>query len=319
MEGLDGDAAQTTNDSYAAEPAMLGDDEDLSDTQALHVEPPRQSATKHAGVSKRAILFAVCAVLIAILGIFVAAEAEHNRAEEERRAAEELALNTPRSVEVRLGIPTSEATHTMPVAVHVVGTTKKDAQIDEVKVVSLDEPSLLLAPGLYSVNLAGNTLSNDGFYYKGSIDTFEIEVATDGVYWRESPDDQSPQDEAEEKDEAAQTTRTQAKPVFAFAMVAPERVTDEDIQAAQSCLEAVSADYSSYAEAAYARKTEALDRIRAEGEARDAEQTNQAEGIIWYVDQQLSARALAKEEEAKKRNDDSSTTHTEEQTKEEGQ
>lgn len=277
----------------------------LSDTQSLRVRKQRAHGRPRSRIAKRVILIAICAVIVVALAVVACLEADRISHERERLAEQERALNTPQPVEVTLGIPPSDATNDMPVAIRVTGTAQNGSKIDEAQVVSLDKPILELLPGTYTACLEGDCLSSDGFLYRGSSDTFEFSVTTDNVPFGDDQPNQeeAAKDDAEASPEDEPSQETKTVPVFAFLVVPPQQVVDEDLESVRSWLEAAGSDPTPYVDAASARRTEAIERIRTEGEAKDAEQMSQVEGIVGYVNEQLYARELAKAEEAKKKED----------------
>lgn len=301
---------------------MLLEAESLSDTQSLKVDAPQDAVpqdaaprrTRHMRRPGREAIVLACVLLLILCGIAAAAEFNRVQDEQERLEAAEAALTTPQSVEVVLGITQTEATSAMPVAIRVAGTTQKGSPVDETQVVTCAEPWLSLAPGSYAVSLVGNAISSDGLLYRGSIDRFEITVSP-GVGWQNGAKPQIASEEGAGSEDDAR--RDPVRPVFAFVAEAPESVTDADVEAVRSSLDAAGIESGPYADAAYARRTEAQDRIRAEGEARDAEQLQIAQEIYWLADQKLADLARAKEEGQKKSNAGDGTAQDTNKTNEE--
>lgn len=274
---------------------------DGSDAQPLKKSVEEEMQAKPRGFPANMRLFAarcrkvfivallVCVVALVAIGARAMHDAEVARLERERLEAEELARNTPHAVRVGLVIPGYNEETDSPVPIRVVGTTETNKNVDEVSCMRTGQAELNLLPGSYTVSLAGNPVTADGRLLRGSIDSFTV-VVSDGLA----------DDGEQEKSN---------NPVFAFEGVAPENVSDSDIDAVRQWMEGAGVEgFQAYVDALLNLRQQELDRIAAELEEREAAEMSEVTDVVRRVDQQLQQLQKKKSAESKASSSSSSSS-----------
>lgn len=240
--------------------------------------PARPLVAKH---TKAWVVVVVVSVLILVIaGAWVVHNVEVTRLERERLEAEERARNTPHAVQVGLALPHYNEESDSTVPIRVVGTTVTNKQVDEINLLRPSTANLNLLPGSYTVSLAGNPVTADGRLLRGSTDSFEV-VISDGL--------------SDEEEQAKSSN-----PVFAFEEVAPESVSDSDIDAVRQWMEGAGVEnFQAYVDALMNLREQELGRISAEQEEREAEEMSAVAAVVRKVEQQLQELQKKKSAESK--------------------
>ncbi len=238
------------------------------------------------GLDKRIklVVLAVLAGFVLVFGIVQVTSCERSRAERESAAEEQRRLGSPVDQEVTVVVANYDAEHGSPIPLHVVGDAKNGTHVDETKTVDVRDPKLALLPGTYVVTAGGSIATDQGAFYHGSVDSYTVEVRDKGLSAGKDG-----REGAKEKEEAPVT-----KPVFAYEMVAPEHVTDADLESTRAWMVATQVDNPQrYLDAVSSRRAEAQQRIAAEDAARDEEERARTEETAREVEEALQSNAQA--------------------------
>ena len=246
------------------------------------LDEPKQSLLDRMGRSKRAktIVVGLLAVLVVGFGIFQTSTCVSAHMERERAAAEQRRLGSTIDQEVTVVAANYDPEQGAPIPLHVTGDAKNGTHVDETMTVDVRDPKLALMPGTYVITAGGSLATDQGAFYHGSIDSYTVEVRG-----RESAAGDGTATDGEEAPPAS-------KPVFAYELVAPEHVTDADLEAVRTWMAATNVkDSQRYVDAVTARRAEAQQRIAEESAARDEEERLRTEETAREVEEALQSNA----------------------------
>ena len=227
------------------------------------------------------IVIIVAAGLLAVLiiaGVVVTMQnMERTRLQAESEAAYAQALNTPRLVAVELKIDNYSEEHVTPIPLRVTGTSTSGDSVDEVLLVTPQAPELSLLPGSYSVRLEGRPVSDQGVLYDGSIDTFTLEVPVEN---EETPDEKK-----------LVKDQSQKPLMFVFAPIAPQNISEADIDAARAWMKAADLkNADAYADAVANSRNETLEHIEQEQATREEEGLKKVEDTTRQIENEIVNR-----------------------------
>jgi hypothetical protein len=227
-------------------------------------------------------VIALLVALVAIVGFFQISSCERMRSEQERAAAEQRRLGSPIDKEVTVVAANYDAEHGTPIPLHVVGDAKNGAHVDETMTVDVRDSKLSLLPGTYVVTAGGSLVTDQGAFYHGPVDSYTVKVGDEEPSVGDGDDSK-----ADATDAPAVIT-----PVFAYELVAPEHVTDVDLEGLRGWMTAANVkDSQRYVDAVVSRRTEAQQRIAQEDAARDEEERAQTERTAREVEEALQSNA----------------------------
>ena len=222
------------------------------------------------------------AAVVAVVGFSQISSRMRTLGEQERIAAEQRWLGSPIDKEVTVVVAGYDADHGTPIPLHVVGDAKNGTHVDGIMTVGVSDSKLSLLPGTYVITSGGSLATDQGSFYRGSVDSYTVEVGekesapTDG--------DGSATDET--------SAPPSAPPVFAYELVAPEHVTDADLESLRAWMAATNVqDSQRYVDAVTSRRAEAQQRIAAEDAARDEEERARTEETAREVEEALQSNA----------------------------
>lgn len=264
-----GDSEVVQDDAGREEQAMDEQQGDARGSGAGIVERLRSFALTHKRASIAFCVVVGLAASGAIVGLMIRAEAA--RQEQERIAAHEEALNTSKSIELRVLLTETTGGKLSPIPLRVKGMAKKGESVDEVKLVNEKGEGLELLPGTYQVSLEGFPATDDGTLYEGSTGTFGVSV-------RERTSGEELEDEPEPL-------------VFVFSPVKPQDIREEDVEKLRSWMRAAHVENASrYVSAVSTRRQAEVDRIAKEQADREQAELRQVEERTSQLEEELRNR-----------------------------
>ena len=239
--------------------------------------PAKPFLVRHATLG--VVVAVLLVIVLVVVGVWQVRTAEAARKEQERIEAEERALKTPQVVAVSISIPDFDEAHASPIPLKVSGAEKSGKQVEEIRLVTPSSAQLELLPGVYEISVAGTPATEDGKLYKGSIDSFTVEI--------------EPVQDAEEQKVGYRT------PSFAFDQLAPENVSDSDIEALTYWMQTAGVkNAQTYVDAVSDLRQEALDRLEEEQRERDEEERQRTEELNREIERSQADAAKRQQEAA---------------------